>query len=335
MPWPSNGDYYSFKEASIKAKAPNASGVYGLYNIKQYVLIGESPDIREALLRHESETGFLFGLYRPIGFTFEVCSPELRASRAQQLIAEYRPILQVRHRLAFFRGGQQTNKHDRSNSKGAVSKGAVAASGTTHQPTPASTVASAKDSGKKLYFSRDQLVVLALAFTVTAASIAFLGVLTGKQLEATRIVKNETSSAKVSIDPPDEAAGAVPTGADEGASSFRPPANGPDAQPTNEALSPAALRQQSAISQPGKRAEPMKAWAVQVKAAPDKPSADAWVNRLKSKGYDAFVVEADIRGKTWYRVRVGSFDTRQDAEKLRKVLEVEEGLADAYLTRTN
>jgi cell division protein FtsN len=54
---------------------------------------------------------------------------------------------------------------------------------------------------------------------------------------------------------------------------------------------------------------------------------------LKTKGYDAFIVAADVHGKTWYRVRVGPFDNRQEAESMRKLLDTREGFGDAFLAR--
>lgn len=370
MPWAPNGDYYVFQEASIKAKAPNASGVYGLYNLKQYVLISESADIRDAMLRHERETGFLFGLYRPIGFTFEVCSPESRAERAQQLIAEYRPILPVRDLLSLARWRRRSKNQDVFHPSGGGAK-----NGTAHDATPIFIVNDAKESAKKFYFSRDQLVVLALAFAVTAVSIGFLGILTGKQIEAMRIVKSEASPGKIPVDP---SAGALGTASDVEAGEVAPyfhafsntpgtqltsegpakqgPVQGSDTTPsvseyesvnettrtavrkipdrTNEApVSGAARPQESPTFESAKREEPVKNWTIQVKASADRGSADVWVDRLKAKGYNAFIVEADVQGRTWYRVRVGSFDSRQEAETLRKMLDSQEGFSDAFLTR--
>jgi DedD protein len=335
MPWPTNGGYYIFKEGSIKAKAPPVSGVYGLYNIKHYVLIGESADIREALLRHEKETGLLLGVYRPLGFTFEVCSPDLRAQRAEQLVAEYRPVLQMRDLLAFVRSRRELKNHDAFESSDGAEK-----NGIPGEATPVLMVDNPQDR-KRFYFSRDQVVVLALAFAVTAVSIGFLGLLTGKRIEATRIVNKENSPAKVPVASPVDTPGpkrAAETS--EGVSDFKALTNGPDLQPAKEEASKqdqvpdkaAAVRSQKRpLSQPTQREEPVKTWTVQVKSSANKNSADVWVDRLKTKGYNAFVVEADIQGSTWYRVRVGPFDTRQDAETLRKVLESKEGFSDAFL----
>ena len=93
-----------------------------------------------------------------------------------------------------------------------------------------------------------------------------------------------------------------------------------------------AAQEQSQISQPVKGKSPELLWTVQVKSSPGKKIADIWADRLKTKGYDAFVVETDIKGQTWYRVRVGRLATRQEAEALRSTLESQEGLSGAFLT---
>jgi len=93
-----------------------------------------------------------------------------------------------------------------------------------------------------------------------------------------------------------------------------------------------AAQEQRRISQPVKEKSPELVWTVQVKSSPDKKFADLWADRLKTKGYDAFVVAADIKGQTWYRVRVGHLAARQEAEALRSTLESQEGLSGAFLT---
>lgn len=70
-------------------------------------------------------------------------------------------------------------------------------------------------------------------------------------------------------------------------------------------------------------------------ATTDKPDAQSWVSRLKAKGYDAFAVEAEIKGQIWYRVRVGAFASRQDAEVLRAALSAQEGFRDAFVAAGN
>jgi septal ring-binding cell division protein DamX len=54
-------------------------------------------------------------------------------------------------------------------------------------------------------------------------------------------------------------------------------------------------------------------FAVQISSWPTKERAEALANSLSKKGYSAFVAEGDVNGKTWYRVRVGSYSAQADA----------------------
>jgi DedD protein len=71
-------------------------------------------------------------------------------------------------------------------------------------------------------------------------------------------------------------------------------------------------------------------WTVQVNAFPDERSAKIWVDRLKNKGYNAYVAEVDVRGKTWYRVRVGNYRTREEAKKVEDMLKNKENYSKAF-----
>jgi cell division septation protein DedD len=56
------------------------------------------------------------------------------------------------------------------------------------------------------------------------------------------------------------------------------------------------------------------------------------IQRLKAQGYDGYVVQADVKGQTYYRVRVGRFGAREQAETVRQSLAHQQGYKDAYLT---
>jgi cell division protein FtsN len=72
-------------------------------------------------------------------------------------------------------------------------------------------------------------------------------------------------------------------------------------------------------------------WVVQVMATTIPDLAVMWMEKLNTKGYDAFVVEAEIAGKTWYRVRLGTFRTRHEADNLSALLRQKEGFRDAFV----
>ena len=55
----------------------------------------------------------------------------------------------------------------------------------------------------------------------------------------------------------------------------------------------------------------------QVSSWRNKLKAEQEVQRLRGKGYDAFATEVFLpqKGGTWFRVRIGSFKTREEAEQ--------------------
>lgn len=72
-------------------------------------------------------------------------------------------------------------------------------------------------------------------------------------------------------------------------------------------------------------ASPVKGgYTVQVAAVKQRNEAEAIARRLVSRGYEAYVVEPGVSGARMYRVRVGSYADRGDAEKVVKRLAQEE-----------
>ncbi|MDH3596096.1 MAG: SPOR domain-containing protein [Rhodospirillales bacterium] len=74
-------------------------------------------------------------------------------------------------------------------------------------------------------------------------------------------------------------------------------------------------------------------YSVQVRAVPPVEKADglATYRALRDKGYLAYVVEAEVAGAKWLRVRVGAFATRQEADSFGRTLSAKEGL-DHFVT---
>jgi cell division septation protein DedD len=57
-------------------------------------------------------------------------------------------------------------------------------------------------------------------------------------------------------------------------------------------------------------------YSLQAAAFPNEPGASEFSERLKRAGVPAYVVAADIAGRgRWFRVRVGRFETAQDADR--------------------
>jgi cell division protein FtsN len=224
---------------------------------------------------------------------------------------------------------------------------------------------------KRYYFYRDQLLALGIGFAIASVIIFVLGIMTGRHLER-RTIAEPASLAKIPAPPPqpasapeaqsgeppsdhqtftqDGAKGSSDTKAAKEskakekigkAETNKPPPvkkaakSAPQPSVTisaDEKPSPVARQEQLQKMEAVKKDSAEQAWAVQIKSSPDKKFADAWADRLKAKGYDAFVVEGDVKGQTWYRVRVGHFAARADAEALRTDLESKEGLSGGFLT---
>lgn len=80
-----------FNPSGVQTFAPSSSGVYGISNADEWVFIGESDDIRGALLLHATEMDTALLQRQPTGFVFEVCDRLERSARQNRLIQEYEP----------------------------------------------------------------------------------------------------------------------------------------------------------------------------------------------------------------------------------------------------
>lgn len=78
-------------------------------------------------------------------------------------------------------------------------------------------------------------------------------------------------------------------------------------------------------------------FTIQVRSSPNEGDSAAFANSLKGAGFDAYVLKADLGAKgTWYRVRVGRYDSKAEAQqalgKLRASAQVGDAIIQAYET---
>lgn len=66
-------------------------------------------------------------------------------------------------------------------------------------------------------------------------------------------------------------------------------------------------------------------YTVQIASLPEKEKAEKLITSLVEQGYDAYYYMAEVRGKNYYRVRVGRFDDRKSALEYSGTLEKETG----------
>ena len=72
-------------------------------------------------------------------------------------------------------------------------------------------------------------------------------------------------------------------------------------------------------------------WSVQVNATKEETTARNLVQRLRERGYDAYIVEQSREGVTWYRVRVGRLQSLETANALVSRIKEREGLPHAFV----
>jgi cell division septation protein DedD len=84
---------------------------------------------------------------------------------------------------------------------------------------------------------------------------------------------------------------------------------------------PAAPNAAAAATAPGEPAG--NGWAVQVQAVTKREEADAIAKRLAAKGYPSFVTTSGAN-PTFYRIRVGKYPNKRDAEAIKTRLEKDE-----------
>jgi hypothetical protein len=81
----------AFTAVNIEREAPAASGVYGISNAKNWILIEETENIRASLMEYLANTG---GPSADLasGFSFELSPSYSRTARRDRLIAELAPL---------------------------------------------------------------------------------------------------------------------------------------------------------------------------------------------------------------------------------------------------
>jgi cell division septation protein DedD len=207
----------------------------------------------------------------------------------------------------------------------------------------------------RFYFSRGQMVLLGGAFILTAAIIFGLGVFVGKGLEESKVIKKEEPLVKIPVNPTTQSAVGGQTAQSKEEITFNDSLANPADKTVNgepKDVKPRVKVEAPAKREVSKRAEkadpagdtPKKTeaersaetkeqgvvWRVQVNAFPDDRSAKQLVERLKNKGYNAYVTEVQNRGKTWYRVSVGRYSSREQADKAVEALKSKENYSKAF-----
>ena len=333
LSWQPDGCCTSFTRETILRFAPPTSGVYGLFSFDCQIFIGESANIREALLRHEGETDFQSRHLRPTGFTFEPCEAEIRKRKANELVAKFHPVLQTEAAL--------TETLSLSNSSMVSEVGMGAEKLKTypdHQELPLYERGKHQNVRRRFSLNRTLGATFAAIFVASAVVIFYLGMPADYAIQKRANGANPTSDqTEISLRPQNvssiDTVGGLANQSAE-ATRAKPNVHG-SARNTAVRFATKSTVDRAAIipmAHSTDSANLSKKWSVQISAAPAKDVADTLVQKLKANGYDGYVVQTEVKGQTYYRVRVGHFDAREKAEAVRQSLARQEGHRDAYLT---
>jgi DedD protein len=217
------------------------------------------------------------------------------------------------------------------------------------------------DGFHEIQLNGKQLVFLFMAATVVSVVIFLCGVLVGRGVpygrgvvadaNAVTTVADTTPQQPASAPAPtpagsDPTAAAPPTPVDDlsyfsrlekpnaPAEQLKPapdhtaPARSAAAPPREAAAPPAKAPAHVAAAAPAVEPAPAdpggQGFAVQIAALNVRSEADAIARRLSSKGYAAYVLSPATGTPSVYRVRVGKFPTRREAETIAAKLQKEE-----------
>jgi hypothetical protein len=112
-------------------------------------------------------------------------------------------------------------------------------------------------------------------------------------------------------------------------------ANAPQRKETPAALSVAVSKEPprvTPVTNPTR--EPLRRgplWTVQVASLNQTRDAEGIADKLKTKGYDAYVVAAEVKSRLWHRVRVGQGVDLNEAFELRARLKAKENFDQAFI----
>jgi cell division septation protein DedD len=221
----------------------------------------------------------------------------------------------------------------------------------------------------RLYFTRGQMFLLGSAFTLASVIIFLIGMFVGKSIEERKIAKKEEPLVKIPVKPSSKEASGAPAAQGKDEISFNDASSSPASalaqaeEKTEEVKAaekvatetklaakteppatkraekkveigkpPAEAVKKSETTETAADKDQGKIWRVQVNAYPDERSAKLIVDRLKNKGYKAYATEVQTKGQTWFRVSVGKYGTREEADRIVEALKSKENFPKAFVS---
>ena len=170
--------------------------------------------------------------------------------------------------------------------------------------------------GIKVELSFDVIIILGIIFMLFCISSYFMGIQKGKNFYLKKALIPEDLQVK-EVTVIEEVKKVEPA-----------PVAIPAPVPV---ISPVPAPAPAPVAAPGK--EEYK-YTIQIGASRDKDAAIKDINKLKAKGYDAFIsISQSSNGKNWYKICVGKFAKSKDSSKIKNDLKFKENYNNSFLTR--
>lgn len=215
------------------------------------------------------------------------------------------------------------------------------------------------DAFHEIQLSGKQLVFLFMATTLGLVFVFLLGVQVGRNAKSDRPSESQdTAASAAAVPPPASTPTSAPASAESGPPAAEPPAPADDSDdelsyakrlqgesapaeklkaPREAAAAPERTAPATTAAPKGTPAAPAAApaqqtassggrpgvWVVQLVALKDHAAASAVAQQLVAKGYPAFVVSPGPGAPPIYRVQVGRYNDRREAEQVARRLEKE------------
>lgn len=213
----------------------------------------------------------------------------------------------------------------------------------------------ADEGFREIQLSGKQLVFLAMVVASLAVAIFLCGVQVGRNVKSDRLAASDASDPLASAAPPPAATPSQPI-ASSGPPAAEPPAPAPepadelsyakrlqsDSTPAEKLKTPPRATEAAPPKpEPPAKAAPASAastgrpgaWIVQVISLQDRGAASGIAKRLSGKGYPAFVLDPAPGSPRIYRVQVGGYADKNDAEQVSRRLEKDEQLKPLVRSR--
>ena len=185
-----------------------------------------------------------------------------------------------------------------------------------------------KDRGY-FYLTRGQLFILAIVFVIASVVFFFLGILIGQSIEERKLLQREEPVVKIPIQPKVRSAEEEMTFYDTLTHKAVP------SKETDKIMKPPVAQSTADNSTTVTNTVPVTSWSVQVTAFQSRDDATRMASDLAGQGYAAFVVSGKVKGKTWHRVRVGTYADKDEAMTALKKFKDAHRYRNAIITRDN